>query len=73
FITNGELYIELGWQPGNQVFLTADLEGQTHPMAWTRTYGNGKVFQTTLGHDGLSFQTTLFQQLVVNAVDWVTS
>ena len=73
FITNDELYIELGWKPGNQVFITAELDGQTYPMAWTRSYGNGKVFQTTLGHDGLSFQSAMFQQLVVNAVDWATS
>ena len=73
FITNDELYIELGRKPGNQVFITVEMDGQTHPMAWTRSYGNGKVFQTTLGHDGFSFQSTMFQQLVVNAVDWATS
>lgn len=73
FITNDELYTELGWKPGNQVFLAADLDGHSYPMAWTRSYGNGKVFQTTLGHDGLSFQSAMFQQLVVNAVDWATS
>ncbi len=47
FITNDELYIELGLKTGNQVFMTADLGGQTYPMAWTRSYGYGKVFQTT--------------------------
>jgi hypothetical protein len=50
--------------------MTADLDGVTHPMAWTRPYGNGRVFTTTLGHNGLSFQTPQFQQLVLNGVSW---
>lgn len=87
FVTNDELYIELAYKPGNDVFLTADLvdgvhpwggkptpmKGGTYPMAWTRRYGNGKVFKTTLGHNGLSFQTPEFQRLILNGVKWVTS
>jgi len=87
FVTNDELYIQLGWKSGNEVFLTAELEegthvfagrpmlmaGGTYPMAWTRKYGNGKVFKTTLGHNGLSFQNEQFQRLVLNGVNYVTS
>lgn len=87
FVTNDELYIQLAFKPGNEVFLTADLvegthpwggkptlmKGGTYPMAWTRRYGNGRVFCTTLGHNGLSFQTPGFQRLVLNGVKWVTS
>lgn len=72
FVTNDELYTKLGWKPGNEVFLTAELEGEAHPMAWTRIYGKGRVFNTTLGHNGLSFQTPQFQRLVLNGVAWVT-
>ena len=70
FVTNDELYTKLGWREGNHVFLTADLDGAAEPMAWTRSYGNGKVFATTLGHNGLSFQTPQFQRLVLNGIDW---
>ena len=73
FVTNDELYSKLGWRDGNHVFLTADLDGQAQPMAWTRDYGNGRVFTTVLGHDGLSFETPQFQRLVLNGVGWVTS
>ena len=73
FVTNDELYTKLGWKSGNDVFLTAELDGETYPMAWTRSYGNGKVFNTTLGHDGLSFRTPQFQQLVLNGLAWTTS
>ena len=70
FVTNDELYTRLGWRGGNRVFLTADLDGETQPMAWTRSYGNGRVFATTLGHNGLSFETPQFQRLVLNGVSW---
>ena len=70
FVTNDELYNKLGWKEGNSVFLTAELEGETYPMAWTRNYGKGKVFATTLGHDGLSFQTPELQRLILNGVSW---
>jgi len=70
FVTNDELYTKLGWRDGNRVFLTADLDGQTQPMAWTREYGEGRVLATTLGHNGLSFETPEFQRLVLNGVRW---
>ncbi len=73
FVTDDELYTNLGWKPGNEVFLSAELDGVEHPMAWTRRFGKGKVFTTMLGHDGLSFQTPEFQRLILNAVGWVSS
>ena len=88
FVTNDELYMNIATKSGNDVFLTASAEDGTHAwgpnraptfmpggaydLAWTRTYGNGKVFKTTLGHNGLSFQTPQFQRLVLNGVNWVT-
>ena len=42
-------------------------------VAWTRKYGKGRVFKTTLGHDGLAFRTPEFQRLILNGVDWVTA
>ena len=73
FVTNDELYTKLAWKPGNEVFMVADLDGEARPMAWTRKYGNGRVFKTTLGHNGLSFQTPQFQKLILNGVAWATS
>ena len=73
FITNDELYLKIGWRPDNDVFLVSEFEGESHPMAWTRKYGNGRVFKTTLGHDGLSFRTPAFQRLILNGVDWATT
>jgi len=48
------------------------MPGGTLPLGWTRTYGDGKVFVTLLGHNGLSFETPEFQKMVLNGVNWVT-
>ena len=88
FVTNDELYMNIATLPGNDVFLTGASEDGTHAwgpdraptfmpggaydLAWTRNYGNGKVFKTTLGHNGLSFETPQFQRLILNGVNWVT-
>jgi uncharacterized protein len=89
FTTPDELYMGLAFTAGNDVFITADAAAGTHPwgpdrlpkhmpggtfpLGWTRQYGEGKVFVLLLGHDGRSFQTPAFQQLVLNGVDWATA
>jgi type 1 glutamine amidotransferase len=89
FKTPDELYMGLAIGDGNHVFITADaadgthpwgperrpmpMPGGTFPLGWTRTYGEGNVFVLLLGHDGRSFKTPEFQQLVLNGVDWATA
>jgi type 1 glutamine amidotransferase len=87
FETSDELYMGVELTPGNDVFITADAEegtflsagkprhmpGGTFPLGWTRRYGEGKVFVTLLGHDGLSLETPEFQRIVLNGVGWVTN
>jgi uncharacterized protein len=89
FTTPDELYMGLAFTEGNEVFITADaaegthpwgperrpkhMPGGTFPLGWTLTYGEGKVFVLLLGHDGRSFQTPAFQQMVLNGVDWATA
>ena len=90
FETDDELYMNIDYRDGNDVFLSADFDGGsysrnragaeeiemaggTFPLAWTRSYGSGKVFVTLLGHDGKSHQNHGFQKLVLNGVDWTTS
>ena len=87
FTTNDELYMGIEYKDGNDVFITADSEDGTHtwggepkhmpggtfPLGWTRTYGDGRVFVTLLGHDGLSFKTPEFQKMILNGIDWATN
>ena len=88
FETNDELYMGIDYQEGNNIFMYGTSEegtyawgGQdavhmpagTFPLGWTRKYGSGKVFVTLLGHNGLSFETPEFQQMVLNGISWATS
>jgi len=42
----------------------------TLPVAWTKRYGNGRVFYYANGHDERAFAHPAFQRLVVNGVRW---
>lgn len=84
FSTNDELYMGLEYADDNDVFMSGDSEDGTHawggketfmaggtfPLGWTRSYGEGKVFVTLLGHNGLSFETPEFQKIVLNGIEW---
>jgi type 1 glutamine amidotransferase len=73
FEIDDESYCDLDIQPGIDVFLTAMVEGIERPMAWTHQYGKGRVFNTSLGHAGVSMRNPLFQKHVLIGVDWATS
>ena len=70
FKTYDELYVKLGYKPDNDVFLTAEYDGQTWPMGWTRSYNKGRVFTTPLGHDAKSFEAPELRRLILNGVEW---
>jgi len=40
------------------------------PVAWTTSYGDGRVFYYSAGHDKQAFQDPHFQQLVRRGVEW---
>jgi type 1 glutamine amidotransferase len=42
------------------------------PLAWTRAYGQGRVFYTALGHDDAVWRDPRYQQLLLNAIRWTT-
>ena len=41
------------------------------PLAWTRSYGVGRVFYTALGHEEGVWRDPRFQLLLRNAALWV--
>jgi type 1 glutamine amidotransferase len=43
------------------------------PLAWTRSYGSGRVFYTALGHEEAVWRDPRFQTLLRNAVQWATA
>jgi type 1 glutamine amidotransferase len=40
------------------------------PLAWTRSYGRGRVFYTALGHEASVWRDARFQRLLTNAILW---
>jgi uncharacterized protein len=40
------------------------------PLAWTRSYGQGRVFYTALGHEEAVWRDPRYQQLLLNAIHW---
>ncbi len=40
------------------------------PLAWTRSYGKGRVFYTALGHEDAVWKSEQFQQLLQNGIEW---
>jgi type 1 glutamine amidotransferase len=89
FETEDELYTDMDLQPDIDVFLGAELDGVECPLAWTTSYGEGKVVNISLGHSGVSVGMLLdghattcmcpprppgpYQRLVLNAVNFVTN
>lgn len=77
FDLKDELYYQLQMLPGVEPLATTDLEGGTWPVAWVRTYGQGRVFHTPLGHRDFGpgkddpLQNPNLLKLVVQGVDWV--
>ena len=45
-------------------------EGESYPVAWTRTPGKGRVAHLALGHSVESFQNEMFARLVANSTLW---
>jgi hypothetical protein len=56
--------------PANTILATMDVNGVTMPVAWTKQYGEGRVFYCSLGHsvDILAEPTTL--ELVMRGTLW---
>ena len=65
--------------PGNEVLATTTfgaehapwVKGTVMPVIWTRRYGAGKVFYTSLGHNIADFETTpLVSEIITRGLLW---
>jgi len=43
---------------------------QDYAMAWTRDWGEGRVFYTGLGHEEAVWKSPQFQQFLLGGIDW---
>ena len=45
------------------------IDGNT-PLTWTRQYGKGKVFYTSMGHSVGAVTNRYYQQMLLEALKW---
>jgi uncharacterized protein len=67
-----ELYQTIELIPGTEPLLTAKSprDGRVHTICWTHTYGQARVFATTLGHDAKTAKSPAYQRLLANGLLW---
>ncbi len=83
FAETDELYHQLSLQPNIHVLATAWDDpkncwkpgegcgtGKDEPLIWTLSYGDGRVFQTALGHDVKAMQSPGFQLTLARGTEW---
>lgn len=67
-----ELYL-LETYPPLDILLTCNFKEFIRPIAWVKPYGLGKVFYIALGHDVEQIQSSIFQRIIINSVNWIIS
>jgi uncharacterized protein len=77
FPIEDELYYQLQMMPDVQPLATIEYQGTAWPVAWTRTFGKGRVFHTTMGHRDLGpdkkdpLRDENLSRLVIQGIEWV--
>jgi uncharacterized protein len=69
FMVRDEQYI-LDYDPRVHVLATALWKGTSMPVAWAKSWGEGRVFYSALGHDGPACQHEMFRELLVRGSRW---
>jgi len=77
FEIKDELYYQLQVKDTLEPLATVDHDGGTWPVAWTRTFGKGKVFHFSLGHRDFGpdkadpLHDKNLGKLLIQGIDWV--
>lgn len=73
-----EIYKYYNWNPKNvRVLMSLAMEkndikvGHHVPVAWCRSYGDGKIFINNLGHNNQTWTDPKFLKSTENAVKWI--
>jgi len=69
FEVEDEIYMS-AWDPAIHILASAEWSEKSHPMAWVKPYGAGRVFYTTLGHGPDTFTRPAMQELIVQGARW---
>jgi type 1 glutamine amidotransferase len=70
-----ELYAKLQGDTPIHVLVTADSDWskQTEPLVFTLSYGDGRVFHETFGHDAKALQNPTVQKLIQRGCEWAAT
>ena len=69
FEVDDEIYMS-AWEPDIQILATAEWNDRQHPIAWVKSFEQGRVFYTALGHTADTFRRPTMQTLVTQGVRW---
>ena len=72
FATDDELFIDFQGDQPIEVLAVArsNITNQDHPMAFVQTFGKGRVFHTTLGHDVKALTMPCTSELIRRGAVW---
>jgi type 1 glutamine amidotransferase/mono/diheme cytochrome c family protein len=72
FRVNDELYFSQQGDEPIEPLITAEskITHKAEPLAWTYSYGEGRVFQTLLGHSEKTYETFEPREMLRRAVAW---
>jgi len=75
FETSDELYYKQSGTEPVEALITAlsGDTGQDEPLAWVYSYGQGRIFQSLLGHDAASLSPPEVQEMLLRAALWVSN
>ncbi len=75
FEADDELYAKLEGNEPINVLVQADSDWskKTEPLVFTISYGQGRVFHETFGHDGKALQNPTVQKLIQRGSEWAAT
>ena len=65
-----ETYCRFTVAPGVHALLTTDAPTSDKTIAWTKSYGNARVFFIQSGHCRTAYDNPTYRTLVVRAIRW---
>jgi type 1 glutamine amidotransferase len=79
FPLKDELYYQMQMMPDVQPLATIEYQGADWPVAWTRSFGDGRVFHTNLGHRDFGpdkddpLRNPNLTRLIIQGADWAAA
>jgi uncharacterized protein len=72
FVVRDEQYIT-DYDPRVNVLASAVWQGAARPVAWTKPWGEGRVYYLALGHDGPACEHDMFRLLLQRGTVWAAT